>query len=780
MPPAAIVPASSVKFHRRSGLECRSTAKPFRIPPAGAAWVLVIATVAVPAQTVDEVLLASGASVLRVDLGTDTLIDVFAPSGNPPFAAYSASHGLDIAPTALGGDVFVTAETPAPVRGFRFRAANGSPAGQVFEVAGAGNFGYGGVFGPDGRYYFGIQAGVGIQGVGSVWRWDPATQVTAPFVPEAPAGSPGRLGSPRAIAFGPDGNLYVSCLHQDPALNKVQRHDGATGAYLATVAPPATAGGIVPDGIAFGPDGRLYVADQAGNRVLRMEPGAGASPGTLIGTFVAPGAGGLNAPGGVGFGPDGHFYVASQLGSALLRFHGTTGIHLGVVHSGAPVGKFAFRRRTLTTLAPSGRRLITSWGQGRLVAIDPVTAAATPIDPMNAAGIGSSAGLAIGPGGRLYVSDAPANRVLWFDLATASFGGVFVATVGPPGSWISGLAFGPAGDLYVAMETVIGGLSHGSVYRYSGARSLAPAGALVPGPVPGPNGEFIPVAAGVTAMGGPRGIAVSPEGELLVSCVHQTAAGQRIQKYDAGTGTLLDPDFAPNTGLEPAGPHQIALLPGCELLVGCTWGIQGASNQILRYSSATGAFLGIHVPSGHGGLDVPIGVAAGRDGHTYAASYTSGAILRFDTTSGTFRDQVFSGGSLGLVNPLYLAFERGFELVLDQPQGPGSLRVMNVLGPPGNLYFSAFSANPANACPGQGMGWWGGLHLTVPELFALLSLGIPPVLGVLDAAGASTFLLPGGALPPLPVPIYGVTHAFDPAQGHNLSATTAVARIVIH
>ena len=114
------------------------------------------------------------------------------------------------------------------------------------------------------------------------------------------AGS-GGVQSPRYIAFGPDGNLYVASKDS----NEVLRYDGATGAFLGA-AIPSTAGLVGPFGETFGPDGNLYVTGFGSNDVFRYNLSTGTAA-----EFVSAGSGGLMFPKALTFGPDGNLYVAS-------------------------------------------------------------------------------------------------------------------------------------------------------------------------------------------------------------------------------------------------------------------------------------------------------------------------------------------------------------------------------------------------------------------------------------------------------------------------------------
>jgi len=151
------------------------------------------------------------------------------------------------------------------------------------------------------------------------------------------------------LAFGGDGNLYVSSFGSD----QVRRYNGTTGAWIDDfvngVSQPwglvgdlyvashgtnqvfrydatgtslgvfASGGGLSgPTDLQFGPDGNLYVSSDNNNRVLRYDVNSGA----LIDTFVTGGSGGLNGPRGLAFGVDGDLYVASMWNNRVLQYQG--------------------------------------------------------------------------------------------------------------------------------------------------------------------------------------------------------------------------------------------------------------------------------------------------------------------------------------------------------------------------------------------------------------------------------------------------------------------------
>jgi hypothetical protein len=88
--------------------------------------------------------------------------------------------------------------------------------------------------------------------------------------------------------------------------------------------------------LAFGPDGNLYVSNWGGSDVLRID----AATGNSLGEFVPAGDHGLTNSHGLTFGPDGDLYVVSQGTNSVLRYDGLTGAFLNVfvppVHLNGP------------------------------------------------------------------------------------------------------------------------------------------------------------------------------------------------------------------------------------------------------------------------------------------------------------------------------------------------------------------------------------------------------------------------------------------------------------
>jgi uncharacterized protein (TIGR03118 family) len=255
-------------------------------------------------------------SILRYNAATGAFIDTFVPSGfaglnkpsgllfGPDGNLYVNSHGpasQSNSSSVLRFDGTTRAPLPAP-----------GQTGATFVPAGSGGLdqaSVGLVFGPDGNLY------VNSHLTNSVLRFNGVTGEPMPAASQngadfVPAGS-GGLAQPSGLTFGPDGNLYVGAHDPSAGHGAVLRYNGTTGAPLPAQGQtgaffvPIDSGGIRnPTALAFGPDGNLYVDSRAGSRVLRYDGKTGAplpASGQADATFVPQGSGGLNAPNSLNF-----------------------------------------------------------------------------------------------------------------------------------------------------------------------------------------------------------------------------------------------------------------------------------------------------------------------------------------------------------------------------------------------------------------------------------------------------------------------------------------------
>jgi streptogramin lyase len=121
----------------------------------------------------------------------------------------------------------------------------------------------------------------GIAPDGEIDRYD---ATTGAFLGDfsRPAGWTGQF-NPRAVVFGPDGNLYASVFDSSNlSLGYVVKIDVSTGAESLFANESTTAPDMHrPEGLTFGPDGKLYVtgyrADASGtDKIVVLSPATGA------------------------------------------------------------------------------------------------------------------------------------------------------------------------------------------------------------------------------------------------------------------------------------------------------------------------------------------------------------------------------------------------------------------------------------------------------------------------------------------------------------------------
>ena len=255
-------------------------------------------------------------------------------------------------------------------------------------------------------------------------------------------------------------------------------------------------------------------------------------------------------------------------------------------------------------------------------------------------------------GSYLYVSSFNTDSVLRYSETTGAYVDTVVSARSGGLRTPMGVLFGHDQNLYVSSGCFADqggkGGSHADVLQYDGT-----------------TGSFLSDFADSNQLTSPRGIIFGPDGNLYVADGY--GAGT-IARYNGTTGAFID-DFVP-TG---SG--------GLSHTVGLVFGPDGAAdgkldlyvcaadtNSILRYDGTTGAFKGVFVPSGSGGLTTPQGLAFGPDGNLYVASgnfftgtpFAPGSILRYEGPAGpnpgAFLGTFVPAGSGGLSTPVGLLF----------------------------------------------------------------------------------------------------------------------------
>jgi DNA-binding beta-propeller fold protein YncE len=168
---------------------------------------------------------------------------------------------------------------------------------------------YGIAFGPDGNLFLGEPSD------NSVLKFSGQTgQFDSAFISTG-------LIHPVGLIFRDDGLLYITNSMEG---DDVRRFDALTGAYFDTLVAKGAGGLDGPQDLAFGPDGNLYISSFYTNEVIRCNSETGA----FVDVFVSSNSGGLTAPVGIAFGPDGNLYVTSHT-DQILRYDKETGDFMG-------------------------------------------------------------------------------------------------------------------------------------------------------------------------------------------------------------------------------------------------------------------------------------------------------------------------------------------------------------------------------------------------------------------------------------------------------------------
>jgi type II secretory pathway pseudopilin PulG len=404
------------------------------------------------------------------------------------------------------------------------------------------------------------------------------TSVTT-LVGDGTTGEHGDNGAPPAVGFGgttrfvaedATGTLYVTsttgAVRRVDATTKITttvafpyaRRPGPTGDGGPASPAGATAGG----GVAVDPQGRLAIVDPTNARIRRVTPAAAGAPvawgGDTISTWAGNGTAGGTGDGGnrtaaTVDGPTGLFltasgvvYVAERDGGRIRMVatnnrvstvaSGLAGPTAVVVDAGGSLWVTESTAGTLTRIAPDGTRTavasglaqpeglvldaagqayVSEAGTGRItkVALDGT------VQTLVAPGVLSAPwGLALDADGALLVADRGAGAVVRVGTAASTLPAGQVTGVAAGLDQPTGVALDGAGHVLVSEQ----GSRHGV------RRIVEPAGTLLPGAVAGGKGAGSGgdgSYADAAAMSGPSGMAVRPDGGLLVA----ETTGERVR-----------------------------------------------------------------------------------------------------------------------------------------------------------------------------------------------------------------------------------------------------------
>lgn len=237
------------------------------------------------------------------------------------------------------------------------------------------------------------------------------------------------------------------------------------------------------------------------------------------------------------------------------------------------------------------------------------------------------------------------DNILRYDRTTGAYKGVFASH--PRLDSPYGIVADPAGRIYV------GGGNTGSVVAFDGQTGVALGFINLPQPEGG----------AYSGVGGFR------NGRLYAGAVEPANARTYLEGFQVDP---FDGTSVPFLNSTDAG--VVVLTAGAFGPDGHYYTGSNDTDAIYRFDGTTGAFIGVFVVPGLGGLDNPQWLTFGPDNQLYVASFVSNQILRYDGTTGAFLGAFGSGVTLD--RPVSLAF-----------------------GPDGNLYV-------ADLGPGVGARVW--------------------------------------------------------------------------
>ena len=358
-----------------------------------------------------------------------------------------------------------------------------------------------------------------------------------------PASPDTTLCAPWGVALDSGGRLYVA----DTNNNRVLIYNNPLGSSVANQIINIGPGGL-PQGLTLDSAGRLYVAVSS-SRVFEYDTPL-TSTALSRNITLPPGTYGL----GVAVDSGGRLYVADGYLSRVLILD--TPLTSDTVHHTIGTGGGSFP--TGVALDSAGRLYMADAGNHRVVRYDSPLTSSIPtgvigqpgygLGTCNNGGLDSGSlcgplGLAMGPGGSLYASDANNNRVLQFNDPLGSCGtcDTTADTVfGQAGSFVSpncnlgginagslchpqGVAVGPNGDVWVADSF------NNRVLEYDGQGCSASPSAS--GSV-GPGGTVTtdPTGAGATSCQTIQASVTTPTGGSISINVQPSAGPQYISQ----------------------------------------------------------------------------------------------------------------------------------------------------------------------------------------------------------------------------------------------------------
>ncbi len=227
----------------------------------------------------------------------------------------------------------------------------------------------------------------------------------------------------------------------------------------------------------------------------------------------------------------------------------------------------------------------------------------------------------MGPDGKIYVTSEGNNRIVRFSASSGALVDTFISDAGLDSP--TGLAWDKSGNLYVSS------FNGNKVRKYNGAT-----GAYL--------SDFVTAGSGLLS-GADNGMTFGPDGNLYVPSYNNN----RIIKYNGTTGALIG-NFIPSIGRP-----RVFEWVGASVYV-----TSETQNAVKKYNGTNGVAQGNLVAPGAGGLRTPIGMVFDGDGFIYVTSATN-QVLKYDAATGAFVGVFVDTLPTGLFQPAFLTIIPG-------------------------------------------------------------------------------------------------------------------------
>jgi hypothetical protein len=238
---------------------------------------------------------------------------------------------------------------------------------------------------------------------------------------------------------------------------------------------------------------------------------------------------------------------------------------------------------------------------------------------------------------------------------------------------------------------------------------------------------------------------------------HDVGGGITYSAYSPGPITLASIDL---DGAGPANP--VLAVGGLFQLAGSL-----AVNNLALWNGASWSTLGTGIT---GGGAIGSGYSGG-EVHAFATFDDDGP---GPLTPALYAVGIFTqAGGVSSGHIARWSLQPALTLGLSTASPSSPLVITNASCVPFAHYFDAFSTDPLNAtAPGAGI--LGGLHIATSDVIAQFLAGVAPFVGVLDASGGASYVVPHSVIAPLSgLTLYGVSVLYSPAPLYPFLATTS-------